>query len=156
MKGGHAASGRAPDPNALRRDRASDAAGWTTLPAAGRPGPPPEWPLDDPTPRELHWWQHFWAKPQATEWERLGMVAEVAAYVRRFAEVERPGSPVALGTLVKQLGEQLGLTIPGMRMHRWKIGPKAVPAASQARSESERPARTSSRDRFRVIDGAAS
>lgn len=44
-------SGPAPDPNALRRDRPSDAAGWTTLPAEGRrradgkPSASPRWPL---------------------------------------------------------------------------------------------------------------
>ncbi len=44
-------SGPPPDPNALRRDRPSDVAGWTTLPAEGRtdslgrPKPAPKWPL---------------------------------------------------------------------------------------------------------------
>jgi len=38
-------SGPAPDPNALRRDRAEDKAGWTILPADGRQGDPPDWPL---------------------------------------------------------------------------------------------------------------
>lgn len=44
-------SGPPPDPNALRRDRPSDAAGWTTLPAEGRrkangaQAAAPTWPL---------------------------------------------------------------------------------------------------------------
>ena len=38
-------SGPPPDPNALRRDRPSDKDGWTALPAAGRQGDPPVWPL---------------------------------------------------------------------------------------------------------------
>lgn len=38
-------SGPPPDPNALRRDRREDKAGWTLLPAAGRQGDVPEWPL---------------------------------------------------------------------------------------------------------------
>lgn len=43
-------SGPPPDPNALRRDRAEDKAGWTVLPAAGRSGRTPKWPLlPDPT-----------------------------------------------------------------------------------------------------------
>lgn len=37
-------SGPPPDPNALRRDRKSDQAGWTTLPAKRR-GRTPRWPL---------------------------------------------------------------------------------------------------------------
>lgn len=39
-------SGPAPDPYALRRDRPSDKDSWTTLPAEGRQGPPPKWPLN--------------------------------------------------------------------------------------------------------------
>ena len=38
-------SGPPPDPDALRRDRKEDRAGWTILPAAGRQGDAPEWPL---------------------------------------------------------------------------------------------------------------
>lgn len=38
-------SGPAPDENALRRDRPSDKAGWTVLPASGREAEAPGWPL---------------------------------------------------------------------------------------------------------------
>ncbi len=38
-------SGPPPDPNALRRDRKEDQAGWTMLPASGRDGRTPKWPL---------------------------------------------------------------------------------------------------------------
>lgn len=157
MKGGHAASGPAPDPNALRRNRTNDA-GWTDLPAAGREGDPPPWPLPEASAREADLWRTFWAKPQAVQWERLGMDVEVALYVRRLAEAELPGSSVALGTLVKQLAEQLGLTIPGLRMHRWKIvGQSTAAAATPAAKESKAtPARAKARDRWRVADGAAS
>lgn len=43
--GARTISGPPPDPNALRRDRKSDRDGWTTLPAEGRKGPTPPWPL---------------------------------------------------------------------------------------------------------------
>jgi hypothetical protein len=115
------------------------------------------WPLGDQSDRESHWWAHFWAKPQAVEWERLGLVAEVALYVRRFAEAEERGSSVAAGTLVKQLGEQLGLTIPGMRMHRWRIAGAAgaSPETKTTTGRSRRTAESSARDRMKVIDGGA-
>lgn len=38
-------SGPPPDPNALRRERPQDKAGWEMLPAEGRKGRPPDWPL---------------------------------------------------------------------------------------------------------------
>lgn len=43
--GARARSGPPPDPTALRRDRKSDSAKWVILPAEGRQGPTPEWPL---------------------------------------------------------------------------------------------------------------
>src|SRR5690606_40841462 len=62
-------SGPPPDPNALRRDRPSDAAGWVILPADGRPGDPPEWPLLWQTQREYDLWKREWSRPQAVMWE---------------------------------------------------------------------------------------
>jgi hypothetical protein len=76
--GARVTSGPPPDPNALRRDRASDKAGWTTLPAAGRAGKPPAWPLTEQTPREIRLWDDLWSRPQAVMWEKLGQEYEVA------------------------------------------------------------------------------
>lgn len=156
--GARTRSGPPPDPNALRRDRKSDGE-WTVLPADGRAGAAPAWPLvehDDPAwgVRELELWRALWAKPQAVMWERLGQELEVAQYVRRLVEVEQPGARANLHTLVRQLGDALGLTIPGMHAHRWRIAdgsPEKQPAPRKAAA----PARTSARDRFRVIDGSA-
>lgn len=126
-KGGHARSGPAPDPNALRRDRPSDAE-WTTLPAEGRAGDAPDWVLPGtPTVDELALWGRLWKLPQAIEWERRNQFDEVALYCRRFVEASALESPVALSTLVRQMADSLGLTTPGMRSNRWLI---ASPAGS--------------------------
>ncbi|MEV4521460.1 hypothetical protein AB0J77_14625 [Micromonospora tulbaghiae] len=157
--GARTRSGPPPDPNALRRDRKSDGE-WTVLPAEGRAGEPPAWPLVDHDDsawgvRELELWRTLWAKPQAVMWERLGQELEVAQYVRRLVEVEQPGARANLHTLVRQLGDALGLTIPGMHTHRWRIADGAAePRQSSVRTPAP-PARTSARDRFRVIDGSA-
>lgn len=128
MKGGHANSGPAPEPNALRGDR--DRGGWVTLPAEGRAGDPPVWPLKGFSLREKELWKILWSKPQATEWAKLGLEMEVALHCRSFTVAEAPKAPVAARTLVRQQMEQLGLTLPGMRMLRWKMGeaPKDAPA----------------------------
>lgn len=118
-KGGHPRSGPAPDPNAQRRER--DEGEWIVLPKDGRSGRAPRWPLDTQTAREKALWKRFWKKPQAVMWERLELVEEVATYVRRFTEAEVRGSPVAVGTLVRQMSDSLGLTTPGLRSNRWKI-----------------------------------
>lgn len=130
-RGGHAHSGPPPDPNALRNDR-SDVLGWKVLPVTGRPGDPPDWPLTVASARELKFWEQLWRKPQATEWERLGQVVDVALYVRRLVEVEQPGATASLGNHVLRLGEGLGLTIPGLLRNRWQIGGGQAPAPETA------------------------
>lgn len=115
-------SGPAPDPNALRRDRASDAATWTTLPRTGRPGPPPKWPLTRQTPRERVLWKRFWAKPQAIIWERDDVTEYVAMYVRRFVEAERPDAMAATENTVRLRSEALYLTSDSLARGRFRIG----------------------------------
>jgi hypothetical protein len=61
--GARVSSGPPPDPNALRRSR--DVGEWTTLPAEGRDGSSPEWPLNGRCARELDLWDMLWSKPQA-------------------------------------------------------------------------------------------
>lgn len=119
-------SGPPPDPNALRRNR--DAGEWVTLPAEGRVGDEPRWPLHgEPTPREAYIWRDFWKKPQAVMWERNGQEYEVALLVRRYTEAELPMASANLSTLVRQMMDSLGLTIPGLRTNRWKIADAGTP-----------------------------
>jgi hypothetical protein len=112
---------------ALRRDRKTDG-DWTILPAEGRPGRAPAWPMVKATARERALWNGLWKLPQATEWERNHLEMTVALYVRRLAEAELPGSKVTLSTLIRQLGDGLGLTAPGMASLRWRVAPIETPA----------------------------
>lgn len=139
-----AGRGPAPDPDALRRER--DQGEWTLLPAGSRSREvmPPAFPLPRPVAREMELWLLMWAKPQSLMWERNGLDFEVAVFVRRFAEAEVAESSVALGTLVRQMSDSLGLTTPGMRNNRWKI---VVDEVAPRRAASAQP---SSRDRLRV------
>ena len=117
--GARTRSGPAPDPDALRRER--DAGEWTILPAEGRQGATPDWPLTEQNDREAELWERLWEKPQALMWERYGQDLEVALYVRRMCEAEKPDAFVGLSTLVRQMSDSLGLTTPGMRANRWRI-----------------------------------
>lgn len=159
-RGGHANSGPPPDPmsdRSFRRRAAGEAlaVGWIVLPITGRTEPAPVWPLIEPSARELQLWASLWARPQATEWERLGQHFEVALYVRRLAEVERPDSSAALGSLLIRLGEALGLTIPGLQARRWQIGATRAELASVTPLPNDpRPgAPISARDRIRRGSG---
>lgn len=146
MKGGHARSGPQPDPNALRRER--DSGEWVTLPAEGRVGDVPPWPLLGHSDREAELWALLWAKPQAVMWERDRQQIEVALYVRNLTLVELPGSPVNAGTLLRQQSESLGLTTPGLRSNRWRISRDEV---TEKRAEKAAPRRASSRSRLTVV-----
>lgn len=148
--GARARSGPPPDPNALRRDR--DAGEWKILPAAGRPGDPPDWPLLEQTDREAVLWADLWTRPQAVVWEAQRQDLEVALYVRRLAEAEVADSSVALSTLVRQMADSLGLTTPGLRSNRWRID--AAPAEATAAKPKAAPARARARDRLRVVGGS--
>ncbi len=156
--GARTRSGPPPDPNALRRDRKTDGE-WTVLPAEGRAGDPPAWPLSEHefggwAEREMELWRRLWATPQAVQWQTMGQELEVALYVRRLVEVEQPGAAANLATLVRQMADALGLTIPGLRTNRWKIATDQV-AEKRAAKKAAAPSRRGARDRFQVVDGAA-
>lgn len=142
--GARARSGPAPDPDALRRER--DAGEWFELPAAGRDGDPPDWPLERPTAREIELWAEEWKRPQALMWERNGQALEVALYVRAVVDAESPRASTASRTLVRQLMDSLGITVPGMRANRWKIVTEAPPAKRAA-------PRSRAKARLQVVQG---
>lgn len=91
------------------------------MPAAGRQGHIPQWPLSRPSQRELAIWAQEWTRPQAVMWERNRQHQEVALYVRTLVEAERRGAPAALRTLVRQQQEALGISLTGMLRLRWLI-----------------------------------
>lgn len=152
-RGGHAASGPAPDPNALRRNRPSDRSGWRTLPAGGRQGEPPQWPLTTAADREQDLWEDLWAKPQAVIWEEMGQALEVALFVRTLVEAEKPDARVDIKKQVRGYLDSLGLSVQGMLRHRWKIAPPEGQVVEEPSAAAEEPTarRRSARDRLKVV-----
>ncbi|MDG9705555.1 hypothetical protein [Streptomyces sp. DH37] len=146
--GARVVSGPPPDPNSLKQMALKD--GWSTLPAEGRTGPAPEWPLVSAQPRELELWESMWSRPQAVAWERLGQEIEVAMFCRKLAEAELPKASVELQKVVRQYLDSLGLSVQGMLRNRWRIaaaaaGPEQAAAVAQPRR------RASARDRLKVV-----
>ncbi|MGI5138470.1 MULTISPECIES: hypothetical protein [unclassified Streptomyces] len=115
-------SGPAPSSTGRSHKAKAEQQGWTTLPAAGRAGDAPEFPLVSPSDREYELWEALWSLPQAVAWEAARLEWEVAAYVRILARAEQPQSSSMLWAQVKQVGESLGLTASGMARNRWVIG----------------------------------
>ncbi|TMZ64283.1 hypothetical protein EMG21_29325 [Klebsiella pneumoniae] len=152
--GARSVSGPPPDPNALRRDRPADAAGWTTLPADGRTGDPPEWPLLWQTQREHDLWKREWRRPQAVMWEAYGQQVEVAMYVRLMAVVEDPDNKANTSErqkLFRQYLDSLGLSVQGMLRNRWRIEPPESSTMDSDRGST--PQRRPARERFKVVLG---
>lgn len=145
-KGSSSRSGPAPDPKALRRDR--DSGDWVDLPAAGREGPAPDWPLSKATKREVELWEREWARPQAIMWERNHQELEVALYVRNVRLAEMPSAPNAARTLVVRQMEELGISQGGLRRNNWRIVD-----GSAATAKPKRRAAAGARDRLQLIQG---
>ena len=67
MGGVRRGAGRPVDPNSMR-SQIKGLAGkedFVTLPAAGRDGPTPEWPLELMSKPEIELWGRLWRTPQA-------------------------------------------------------------------------------------------
>lgn len=147
-KGGHARSGPAPDPTALRRDR--DKGEWTELPVSGRSGDVPAWPFADELAGEVALWAAQWGRPQAVMWERNGQELEVALFVRALVTSEGPKATAADRNVVQRKMTDLGLTVPGLRANRWLI----VEEPSTAKGA--RPAtRNTAKERLRLVEDTA-
>lgn len=142
--GARARSGPPPDPDALRRDR--DRGEWIVLRPRAADATVPAWPLTRPTAREKALWAREWSRPQANEWERLGLETEVAMYVRLMAEAERPKARTEARNLLMRAQEHLGVSIPGMARNKWRM-PTDVAAASTP----DRPARRGSDTKERML-----
>jgi len=143
-------SGPAPTSDQRSHKAAASADGWLTLPAEGRDGPMPAFPLKSPSPREMELWERLWEYPQAVAWEQLHQDFEVASYVRLIAVAESPRASAIIWSQVKQFAESLGLSVSGMQRNRWTV---AATDAEDDKGEQSGPSRavTSLNDRLRAV-----
>jgi hypothetical protein len=90
------------------------------LPAGGRQGPPPDWPLSGELDAQLRRiWIDVWHTPQAVEWERLGWNRVVARYCLVLGAAEQLDMQALAEA--RQLEDRLGLTPKSMRMLLWQV-----------------------------------
>lgn len=115
--------GPPPSRNPRRRNARPE---WRTLPAAGRSGEPPEFPLARPSVAVLALWGDLWRTPQATAWEALGWTRVVARYARLLIAAEKSDARAALLGEVRQLEDRLGLSPMAMRRLQWEVGDVVV------------------------------
>jgi hypothetical protein len=92
------------------------------LPAEGRAGDPPEWPLSAATEAEERIWRALWATPMAVAWQKLGWTRTVARLAHMMAMAEEISPPrAALLAELRQLEDRLGLTPVSLLRLRWSI-----------------------------------
>jgi hypothetical protein len=107
----------APKINPVRRN---SRVGPLQLPAEGRKGAPPAWPLDGkPNVQIQRIWRQLWATPQAVAWQRLGWTRVVARYARVALAAEVLDKDALAEA--RHLEDRLGLTPKAMRTLLWEI-----------------------------------
>jgi hypothetical protein len=123
-----------PKPDPVRRNAR---VGPQVLPAEGRRGLAPNWPLaGGASSDEAYLWAELWATPQAVAWERLGWTRVVARYCR-VAIVAEGLNKDALAE-ARQLEDRLGLTPKAMRLLMWTVASDEVTAKRQGMSTGAR------------------
>lgn len=140
--GARARSGPGADPASLR----SASKSWVDLPERFE-GNVPKFPLAGVSPAERKLWHELWRMPQASEWSRLGLKFQVAAYVRAFLESVEPGCSATLKTSVQRMEDTLGISPSALNSLRWRIR-RVDDAAQDRKSIGGR-----SRARLKVIEG---
>lgn len=112
--------GPPPKRNARRRNARPD---WVTLPADGRKGRSPRWPLSG---RVQRGWAELWRRPQAVMWERNHDEFLVARYLilRNTIQDELDHSVVNATAMaeLRQIEDRLGLSPMAMKRLQWEIG----------------------------------
>lgn len=123
--------GPPPNPNARRRNKRPE---WRSLPAAGRTGDPPKYPLQRPSVAVLALWLDLWRTPQSVAWEALGWTRLVARYAKLLVVAERSNATAAILGEVRQLEDRLGLSPMAMKRLQWEIE-EVAPAVQEEGSD---------------------
>lgn len=133
-----------PSPNPVRRNAR---VGVVTLPAEGRKGPTPAWPLPGGMDGfEEQVWRELWATPQAVAWERFGWTRVVARYCRVLVEAEQRSAKASSRNQASLLEDKLGMTPKAMRLLLWQIASDEV-----GEKREEQPPAESPRKRFKAV-----
>jgi hypothetical protein len=123
-----------PKPEPARRNAR---VGPQVLPAEGRRGLAPNWPLaGGASSAEAGLWAELWATPQAVAWERLGWTRVVARYCRVALAAEALQKDAMAEA--RQLEDRLGLTPKAMRLLMWTVASDEVAEKRQETSEGAR------------------
>lgn len=141
-----------PPPNPNRRRRNATVA-MTQLPAEGRQGEPPAWPLGTADEAEAALWADLWATPQAVAWERLRYGREVALYVRWQLLAETGQTEAAKEA--RFWSDRLGLNPVAMLRLRWEIAADELGDQRADRTARTSAATSRSRRGLKAVDASS-
>ena len=142
-------SGPKPDEDSTR----SDARGYslTALPSSFD-GEIPDFPLGEPSAREIKLWSEKWRGPHGAAWSQPSehwRWWDVAIWVRTAVRCEDPEAPASLISNLHRLGDRAGLSTAGLAEMGWKV---AVDETATKRAEKSEPMKPkSSRSRMTVV-----
>lgn len=132
-------SGPAKDPLSARSER--EGIVLTALPNEGYTGGAPDFPLPDPTDREIAIWESLWTLPQAAAWSlEKWRWLQIGNLARLQAKSESAEAPVAIYTVIRQLNADHGITSAGLIENGWAIAQPDInkaPTKSNAAPSSE-------------------
>lgn len=114
-------AGFGPAPTSKRRaNRGLGSGPATVLPAEGRPGQAPAWPLPlSATATQRGIWRWLWQTPQAVAW--VGVDRVVARLAVLLAEIETGDLSRTYLTEARQLEDRLGLSPMALLRLRWRV-----------------------------------
>ena len=133
-------SGPPADPSSGRSDRRGFR--LTALPAEGYRGPAPDFPLPEPTERELEVWRWAWRTPQACAWSMPSeqwRTRTVAMWVRLSVVCEEPGASASHLAQLHRFADQIGLTTAGLAEMGWKVAVDEMADKREQREEQAEP-----------------
>lgn len=140
-----AGMGPPPKPAGQRR-RTNATVPMVQLPAEGRKGSAPAWPLArDANEHEQVLWDELWALPQAVAWERFNYGREVAQYV--VWKIMAEAGSLDASKESRQISDRLGLTPLAMLRLRWEVVADEVADQRKSRPASSR--------RLKAVDAVA-
>lgn len=149
-------NGAIADPNSGRSDRRGLT--LSALPATYA-GPVPDYPLPDPSARELEVWAEAWTWPQANGWALPAEASRrraVAMWVRTSVRCEDPEAGAALLAQLHRFADQAALTPAGMAEAGWAYAAADIAPVTQVDDGGAGvSARQSSRSRLKVVSGGA-
>lgn len=144
-------SGPPASPDSGRSDRRGFS--LTALPAEGYDGPVPDFPLPNPSERELEVWGEAWRTPQACAWSmpsEAWRTRTVAMWVRLSVTCESPDVGAAHLGQLHRFADQIGMTTAGLAEMGWRVAVDQVSTRAAA-PKAEEQKKSSSRDRMKVV-----